>query len=382
MAADAYVTVHRRDDITKDWVFHGKLSPGEATEEVLATLFGGGTYRCQEKQRDESGAWRIGRTRTVKLTGGYKPPVGHLPGAEPKKDDSTVVAPVAPVQQGVPDIISAGILQLFQAAQAQQQMMTQMFTQSQQAQNTMLQAVLKGGDSKNELTEILKAAVPLVTAYLAQPKQERDPLDMLKAVGEIVRSNQGKQSDSVSDTIAAMRDLLEMKDMLSPGNDRGDPLMDSVPKLVEVLAEEQAARRRASSEPKKPWVAPKVEKIPSGETPVTPLGQPMYVRILRSEGKRLIAAAKDNRDPELVADVALEFAPDAIKPALVEFFGMEDCGDKIVTTLPELVPYREWVNAFVVAAREIIFGEEEGGEPAPEATAETGEEPHVGESEG
>jgi hypothetical protein len=385
MADDAYVTLHRRDDISKEWVGHGRLSPTEATEEEIMRQFGGGTYRCQEKVRDETGAWRIGRTRTIRIAGPYRPPTGALPGTKASEPvPAPAPVPAAPASN-TGDIIGAGILQLFQAAQAQQGMMTQMFAQMSQSQATLLQAVLKDGNRGPDITGIITALAPVVQKFLEQPKQERDPLEMLKAVGEIIRSNTGKQSD-VADTIAAMRDLLEMKEMLSPSGGDTDPLLGSVPKLVEVLVEEQQERKRAKSAPA-PAPAP-TQAVPGRMGAVDPsmtqrLEVPVWVRVLRNESKRLVAAASSGRDPSLVAEIAWEWAPAGIKPAISEFFGMDDAEDKIKQVVPQLASYPEWVSEFVEEARALIFGEvaEEG--PTDPAQLELGpeEEGHGDSSE-
>lgn len=377
MGDDTYITVHRQDNTSKDWIFHGKLAPNEATEEELARVFGGGVYRCQEKIRDESGVWRIGRTRTVRLTGQYRPPTGILPGAQ--KSEAAPSSPgtaVVPAGGGQPvDIMGAGILQLFQAAQAQQTMMTQMFQQMSQHQSVLMQSVLKDGPKGPDLADIIKSLVPLLTAYLSQPKQERDPLEMLKAVGEIVRANTGKQSD-IADTIAAMNELMEMRDRLGGGGEESDPLWSSVPKLVEVIAE-QAQASRQPRRPRSPaaLTGPDMKATPitpKEGTPVTPLRPdqtqrlvvPLWARVIKGEGPKLLLAAKQGRTPGLVAEVAWEWAPDAIKEAMTEFFGRDDVRDRLMELVPGLKEHEEWADEFISEAQELIFGEEEDtGQP-------------------
>lgn len=372
MEEDTYITVHRRDDINKDWVFHGKLTPQEAALETLAMMFGGGTYRCQEKVRDSmSGSWRIGRTRTVKVGGAYRPPTGLLPGAKDEAKAATAPGTAMVPTGGTPDVMGAGILQLFQASATQQQMMMQMFSASQQQQSALLQAIMKGHDNKLDIAALITAVAPIVQKFLEQPRQERDPLDMLKAVGDIVRQNTGPQSN-LADTLGTLRELLDFKDMLAGGGGSGDPMMDALPKLVEVIAEEQQARK-AGLAPQAPRPAPAAPAVTPGASGPSPaqVAMPAWEKIIRTQGARLLSEARAGRDPGLVAEVAWAWAPEGIKPVLAEFFEREDCQEQLLRLVPGLPP--EFAGEFCAEAQELIFGEDEPEATPPEATPDGGD---------
>ena len=374
LQTDGYVNLHRLDDITKKWVYHGRLTPAEATEEHIAGLYGGGTYRCQERVPEPSGRITYGRTRTVVISGPYKPP--REPVAAEAKPATSPAASPAPAMMGgnVGDVLSAGVLQLFQASAAQQQMMMQMFSQMQAQQATLMQAVLQG-EKKPGLESLLAAAAPIVTAYLSQPKQERDPLEMIRAITDIVKPVTGQQGN-MADFIGAMREMLELKDMLS-GNTESDPvgkLVESVPGIVDVLKTEQQLRAQARTTTPNGGVP--VKQVPTKDASIPQVQMPLWERVLRNDGKKLVMAAQFNRDPGLVAEAALEFAPDAVKPAVAEFFASEDAKQRVLAIIPEMKPYEMWLDSFLEEARALLTPEEDEG-----ATA-TPEEGHADQPEG
>lgn len=375
LQTDGYVNLHRLDDITKKWVYHGRLTPAEATEEYIAGQYGGGTYRCQERVPEPSGRITYGRTRTVAISGPYKPP--REPVAESKAPAAALAGSAAPVMgaSSVGDVLSAGVLQLFQASAAQQQMMMQMFSQMQAQQATLMQAVLKG-DSKPGVEALLSAAAPILTAYLSQPKQERDPLEMVRAITEIIRPNTGQQG-SMADMMGALREMLELKDLLN-GNTEADPmgkLVDAVPGIVDVLKTEQQLR----SQGKTPTPGGGVKPVkPVQDASIPQVQMPLWERVLRNDGKKLLMAAQFRRDPGLVAEAALEFAPDGIKPAIAEFFMAEDAKQRILAIIPGLADHDQWLDSFLAEARELLTPE--GAEPDDTSTGE--EAMHADQPEG
>jgi hypothetical protein len=307
----------------------------------------------------------------VRIIGEYRPPrqVTGVPGAStPAEKKDPEQATSAPAPNNPPDIISAGILQLFHAAQAQQQMMVQMFSQAQKSQEILLQAILRD-DKKLDVTALVTAIAPVVQRFLEQPREQRDPLEMLKAVGEIVRQNSGRQSD-MADTIAALKELLEVKDMLAP-SEPSDPLVSSLPKLVEVIAEEQRRRQVA------PSVAAGTVSAASVTGEETMKSVPLWLRVLKSEGHRMIKAAQQGRDPGLMAEVAWEFAPEMLKAGLRDFFAqdVETVVNQLVQALPALASYRDWVTEFAEVAHELV--QPDSPEQPDGGETDTGEEDGV-----
>src|SRR4051812_1877305 len=71
---DSRVAIYRRDDITKKFVYHGQLAMEDASETGIASLFGGGHWRCQLRITDDAGREVIKRQRDIQIPGPYKPP--------------------------------------------------------------------------------------------------------------------------------------------------------------------------------------------------------------------------------------------------------------------------------------------------------------------
>lgn len=223
----------------------------------------------------------------------------------------------------------------------------------------MVKGAGEGGNGRKEMLEEMAAIKALVIP--AVTRDPSDPMQVMKATLETVRS------------------LREASDEFHPAEERGDPLTNALPKLAEILAEEQRERTRQREagqlNPPKMRRVPVVGPLPPPEAMTanlpTPEPVPMWKRILLKEGPRLVQLAAADVDPESVADLALAMLPAQLSGVVKEFFGREDREALLVETVPGLGEFAEWRQDFVGACRvrlglDPVFTDEEvPGVPQP-----------------
>lgn len=353
MADDSYVMIWRRDDISKRLVYHGKLSPSEAVEEHILDKFGGGEYMLREKKRTAEGRMVFGRQRTLVFAGKYKNP------ADVVATPSASVAPAAPGvvtadgNVNMEDIKMAGVLSLLQMTQ---QAASAQATMQQQTM-TMLMGVMEAQRQGMEA---------IVKAQSGARGEQESPIELVKTVLELTRGASSPKSD-IKELMEGMQSILAFRDDLMPARSSGDTVMDSVPKMLD-LVKEGFALKKLEAEGKQ--VARPAAPAPAGalaapSTP-TPTGGdvPMWERVLKAQGKRLVESAMAGRDPGVVAAAAVEFMPEGVRGVMTEFVLREDVLELLYAAVPEAKQFPNWMAAFLTAAREELVPADEGeGEP-------------------
>lgn len=377
---DARVRVLHRNEKTQRYEPHGYFPP-EATEETILSEFGGGRFRVQLLVRDDTGREIIKTTRDIDLPGQYKVPTGDLPGigtraaGAPKVQNGNGAAvatiPTIPGSDDLMSVLKAGIIntlldmmktnkevkspamdpafvEIMKAqAASQQQMMTMMITM-------MTPLLTRGeGDSKKELLAMMTQMKEIIAPAAAAG----DPMAMFNTMLE---------------TFTRMRDVAEDINP-RPESGSGDPIMDSIPKLVEVVAEQhqmnKAARGQVTTTRTVPGPAGGTAQMPVVGTigPNPPLA--IWQQILRAHAARLLAAATAKQNPDVIAGMAILFAPPNVKEALALFFHREPVAvvADIQTEIPAMADHREWLDEFVEAAQEQLFPDEFADEDAADA---------------
>lgn len=83
---------------------------------------------------------------------------------------------------------------------------------------------------------------------------------------------------------------------------------------------------------------------------------PGWQMILKREGPRLLQQAGEGRDPGLVANMALEYAPAQVKPHLQGFFNQDPDAiyAKMIANIPGLAEHQEWTEEFIYEARVLL----------------------------
>lgn len=351
MRDDSYVRLTRRDDMEKTMVFHGRLAISEANEDKIAELFGGGFYRAQLHERDQGGQYRIIKTRTFKIPGAYRPPAGILPGLPGSASTAGVSPGTGPGLSSLPPGVSAGEALNSALVGSVIDLLKGMKEASRPATpNIDWGPVIAGG------TTILTA---LVTKLIERPTTDgkAEMMELLERFAAMVKppANQpGPASSGIADAVAAIRELLEVKDMIGGGGEKPDPtdvMLAGVPKLLEIMANQSGRPGQP-----KPGVA---------QPPALPPDTPMWKRILLSQRGGILRSAAMGVEPEFAADVALTYLPQELTGAVTEFLALPDHVELAMQTIPELRSYSHWATGFFKALIDAINAPEEPEEGAP-----------------
>lgn len=365
-STDAYVLVYRRNDLTQGWEVHGRLDPRDAEPDTIAARFGGGKYKLQLKDKDESGSMDIRETHQIQIPGVYRPP-RELPGltpdpvAAPKAEVGTL--PAGEGKTGTSDILSAGILQLFQSMQQANDMNNKILTAALADRNT---------GPRTDWGELLRVVAPglfaLLTAILTREKDEgKDPLELARDLVTMMQQSQPKQSP-MAEAVAAVKDLIAAKDMLdSPAAEPADPLTATLPKLAEILLTEQNRRQGPrTGSPAGPVAPAPLQLVKEGPMPPTPpVPGPAWKQLLQVHGGRLLEEAAIDRDPAFLAELIVTYSGPADHQALVELLSLPDGEAQLVQMVPGLGAYNAWRTELCQALRIEL-----GMIPDPDATPE------------
>lgn len=370
-SADNRVRLLRRSEQTQKWIPHGYFPP-DVTEEVILKEFGGGRYMAQLLVHDGKKE-AIKQSRKFELTGPYRPPTGDVPGIRDQTafvaggSGTTVISPVT-TGDNLMSMLNATVLSTFidliktmkeASSRPAPPAVDPMLVEIMRSQSAMqaevfklvLPLVLGKGDSKKELLDLFAQFKDVLTP--APAVNPSDPNVVLKSI------------------VGAIQQLRQVSDDLTPER-TGDPLVDSLPKITELLMEEHRMKRAAMIAATNPQPIPLPAPNP---TPQMPDGAPLWRKILHQQAPRLMASAQAGKSAEAMAVIAVEFAPD--RGALVEFFHREP--DKVLAQMVEEVPslgqYPTWLLEFIDHVQFRLFPEEfdEGNEG--EGTGGEGPEP-------
>ena len=364
-SGDSRVRIMRQDDKTLKYIFHGYLPP-HASEQHVSDAFGGGKYRTQLIIVNDKGFEVIKTQRDINVPGAYKPPMGQLPGVG---QDKVTIGTSVPSAISIPSGSGGNMVEVLNSAlvgsviellksfreiktpPVQSSMTPEVLVAMINKQSEMQMEVMKAlfnqnkGDSKKELLELMTEIKGLIGPTGGAP----NPNNPAEIMGNIV------------DTIKQLRDLT---DDINPKTS-AEP-MDILGKLTEVIVSEQQQRvaRRGPARTPAEKQQQNLAVVKGGQ--VTPR-MPVWQQILRKEGPKLLSQAQAGRDPGLVANVALEYAPAPIQQHLAGFFQQEpaDIIKKMNENIPGLEEYAEWTAGFVQEAR-IALGYEEEPEESPE----------------
>jgi len=367
-SGDNRVRCLRRDEKTQKWTTHGYFPPGVTEGDVLKE-FGGGTYWMQLLVQGPEGGESIKQSRQMKLVGAYHPPIGDLPGI---RDKSAVATAMAVPSGGGGDSLSAmfnaTIMTAFmdmvktmkevstRPAPTTDPLLLEMMKAQANVQSKMIELMVANsgnnrGDSKKDVLEMMESMKGLLTPPPAP-----------------VVNDPEKQLTSL---VGAIKQLRDVSEEFRPDTGTGDPLMDSIPKLVEVVAEQHQMQKAAAVRSVKPSLTSPVHQaqLPAGEN------VPLWKRVLQREGPRFVAAAQAGRNPETIAAVSVEFMPPNIVGAMREFFHRTttEVAAQIIAEIPALTEQPVWVTEFVEHAQFLMFPDEfdEDGERIVETATET-----------
>lgn len=371
-SGDARVRLLRRDDRTQKWVPHGYF-PADSTEETILRVYGGGRYWAQLLVAAENGKESIKHQRQFDLAGLYIPPKDGIPGIHREVDaegkpsytkridsSAAVTAPSSmPTGGELMQALNAGVISSVidllgkmreaNKSPASDPMLAEILRRQSETQEKMFEIVLTlvGKDAKPEKT--------------VDPRKEI--LDMMVQLKEIMAPNVGATSPTdpakiMESIVSTVKQLREVSEEILPekNSGTGDPMFDSIPGILEIIKEEQRLRREGSTSKPTQGQQPVPRQIPQQ----TDSDVPLWRRVLHSEGPRLLTFAKSNTDAEFVAKMGVTFASQEIKDSLSEFFHKpeEEIVGFILTEIPDLKNYPEWLASFIESSQFLLFPEE------------------------
>jgi hypothetical protein len=369
---DARVRVLHRNEKTQRYEPHGYF-PADSTEESILNEFGGGRYRVQLLVRDAAGREIIKTQRDIDLPGSYRTPAGDLPGIGARSvgavpaatNGATPAAAVATLPAGddLMSILKAGIIDsLLGVMKASKQPAPTM--------DPAMVEILKAQATSQQ--QMMALMVTIITPLLARDgdSSKATLLTELAQMKELVAPPVGSPSTNPMDMFNTMLEtftrMREVADDISPQKSgSGDPLMDSIPQLVGVIAEQhQLQKERAALGP-----VQRVRSVPgpaggTAEMPVVGTIQPeplaLWQQVLRTHAGRLVAAAVAKHDPDPLIGTAIMFAPPPLTEALKIFFHRkpEEVAADVLVEIPQLHEHMEWVMEFVGCAQERLFPDE------------------------
>lgn len=372
-APGAEAKVYRVNDAGME-TFLAKVNPNVLTEEWLARQFGGGNYLVKMRKPRVGGGMVYAGLKRISVDPRIpaKTPRWLMHGDSP---DASVDDPVEDRASGRQPssrdaILDAGLLQLFQSMQ-----------RAGESQMTMMASVAEAMKPRVDLGSVLAAVAPLVVtmiessakrseaqmqylASLAASKTERDPLEVARTLAELSRGN--KQEGGVRELIGSLRDLLSVRDMLGeqPEKDTGTVLLEGLLPQLGTLVELAAKRERQvppAPVANPPSVAaPRVAALPPAK-PVAVAGssstdQPQsdMQALVKQYAPYLVRWAREQRRPEVYAQVVVDMTPAVFRAPLTAFLSREDVTDVLLAAIPELQQYRDWVDSLGVEVLAIL----------------------------
>lgn len=374
--SDARVRILRRDDTTQKFVTHGYLPP-DANEEAVSTLWGGGYYKAQLVIPDPaSGKLAIKRTRDFRVPGPYKPPAkiatfeeaGHAP------QNGVPSVSVAQQNNGLPatnDLMQALNAGVISSVIDLLKSMREVKTVVPQGPDPMLMKLMETQAATQQ--KMMEFMLTLATRDSGESKDMLGMMAKMKDLltppaGAVPTTNPMEMFNTMLETLTRMRETADEFATPRGGND-ADPIMSSIPKLVEVVAEQHQMQKQAKAVAANPPAPPViVGTIPTPDPNAPEL--PVWQKTLRQQSQRLLSSAAAKHDPDIIAGTAIVFAPPHIKEALALFFHRdeEQVTADILTEIPAMAEHREWLVEFVECMQERLFPEEfaDDDDDAPE----------------
>lgn len=361
---EPFIRLFRRNEIEKDWVFHGRLSPEEATTETIIGHFGGGYYKLIGFARNEIGQHVFAGSTTVRIPGAYKPPTGALPGME-------VIASNA----GAPGTPAPGSIEVGNRTGPAEALNTALVASVVDLMKSLRSPQPVPTTPSTNWSPVLLALIPLVQAIIVKLLERKDDSggilgERLQRVEEALTKAQqqpGPASNAIGDAVKAIKELLAVKDMID-GKGSADPesmMFSAIPRLLETMA-------TAGKGGQQKMIAPGQPGAGHGLADAT---LPAWHRLLLAQKANIVRAASFGMAPETAAEVAVQMMPKQVEGVAREFLQRPDCAEVAVQVIPELTAFPHFVSVFFAEMRSLMFGD------GPEAVEEQAEEEGEGDDQ-
>ena len=278
-------------------------------------------------------------------------------------------------------LLDMGMLQLFTTMQDNSKAMMTMMRDNSVAQAAMLERIVAPRD--NGMVPLLAALTPLLAPLITGMVQRKDPMELTREMMALMKPAPGEHS-SMKDTLGAVREMIEVRDLLSPGGlgeesegGRWIGLLEKViPGALDVLKQEAAKQgvplARVTARPiPAPMSAPPLGPMPGSIAPPAAVPRstetppmPDEWTALEPYVARLANMAANNKAPFGVMQTIVTMAPAPMVAAIRELVAKEDATQILVTRFQALMPYAAWTAQLVDEFRNEFFGSDEDDEPA------------------
>lgn len=204
--------------------------------------------------------------------------------------------------------------------------------------------------SSLDVVALIGALSPIVIKLLEGGRSKLSADDIAAAVQKATGNN-----NSLRDTIGAVRELLEARELLGDSAPRErDSLIDLgrelIPPVVAAIRSRGDDARPVSFTP-----APAPSPVPSdmaSSPPLTAAGVPAWALELAPHMTQLLRVASNGDDPRDFAFSMLKFfIIGKSRGMLRELVAQDSAVDQVVTHFPEFAPYRTWLDEFVDESR-------------------------------
>lgn len=382
--SDTVLLVYRKHPTKRTPEFLFRLSPDEATPDLIADIAGGGEFLIKERTRKQ-GRMTWGRFKSLDIAGQPKDPdLTRVPGNSGRQVEfikpggavktaedfaaERKVAEAGAHQIGLQDVMTAGVLDLLKAGRETQAMQLEAMRAAMMEKNRI--------DWPALITALGTIVGPLLTVLLEGRKNQPDlnPISLVGDVAKIIRETAGPKS-GLKEQLEMMMLLREFMDERGGGEGEGgiDGILSKGLRDVIGAAMQAKAAQQQSSTPPAGLLPPA-----TGEHPPAAGGDAPMLAIVRALGpyrKQLISLAQQGKDPVISAEFLVEMLPEPAREQLIIWITEGGSLDAATKLLPELAETPIWAQEFwdaMVAALDLgeepeEVEEEEPVTPAPKA---------------
>lgn len=183
-----------------------------------------------------------------------------------------------------------------------------------------------------------------------QPAQ-KDPMDVMKETISLIGSMQGLFPQQKSN--AREKSLLEQIEEAEKiyerlGRNRNDDggfgqlMRDGLSPIIQIMQEEARARREGRAPNPSAKSQPKTD---GGNSSTQSSGSEMDAGNMMNHVRTLVAAAERGGDPEVYAEVVLDFVPEEKQDEVGAFLSDPNSIDIIIGHFPQAEQHRDWMNS-------------------------------------
>lgn len=412
--------IHRLNTMGQ-WAHLDTLGAAGIDETLIKEKYGGGQYRVYiyGTRADKSYGYLKGQSKVYTIDDSI-PFKGSLIGRkEPAQlvldPDGTPAGPRKP--STAESIMDMGLMQMFGQMQTTSQMQMQMMQDNSKALAAMLERIATPRDAgPSPMLTILPIVGPLVMELMKTMLQRKDPVEIAQQLMTITGKPDGAHTNNVKDTLSALRELVELRDIMGGGAEvdpesrwigMAEKIIPGAMELLTAQAKQNfpaqpaparpafapvratatvaqpapstapPAAASAPPGPQPPASAPPAAGAPPAEpvTPAPPAGAPDEWTPLEPYVPQLVAFASENRDPHGVCMTVVTFAPPQMLAAIREIVGRENPAVELIARFPELAPYKIWTAQVLDEFYAELFGDEGSDDEDPDEIPDAGAPP-------